>query len=129
MRTTKKVLSMILAFVMVLGLLPATALATGEDVVYISVSYDGKYIADQNGGYIAYVGIPLAEIAAVDLNEYGLADYLYDEDGDGSPETTALQLVIYTHEQLYGGDWADSPSPAELEAPTSRVASSVSMRT
>ena len=31
MRTTKKILSMILAFVMVLGLLPATVLATGAD--------------------------------------------------------------------------------------------------
>ena len=38
MRMTKKLLSMILAVVMVLGLLPATAFATGENVVYISVS-------------------------------------------------------------------------------------------
>ena len=46
MRTTKKILSMILAFVLVLGLLPATAFATatGEDVVYLSISFDGKYI-------------------------------------------------------------------------------------
>ena len=39
MRTTKKILSMILAFVLVLGLLPATAFATGaeEDVVYSDI--------------------------------------------------------------------------------------------
>ena len=42
MRTTKKILSMILAFVLVLGLLPAAALAAEEDVVYLSVSFDGE---------------------------------------------------------------------------------------
>ena len=47
MRTTKKILSMILAFVLVLGLLPATAFATGADSVYISVSFDGEYINDK----------------------------------------------------------------------------------
>ena len=107
MKITKKILSMILAVVMVLGLLPATAFATGEDEVYISVSYDGQYVSDQNGGYIAYVAIPMADVAAVDLNEYGLSDYLYDEDVDGTYETTALQLVIYAHEVLYGGNWSD----------------------
>ncbi len=107
MRITKKILSMLLAFVMVLGLLPATAFATGEDMVYISVSYDGQYINDKNGGYITYVAVPMADVAAVDLNEYGLADYLYDEDGDGAYETTVLQMVIYAHEKIYGGSWGD----------------------
>ena len=106
MRIARKAVSLILACVMVLGLLPAAAFAA-ENNVYISVSYDGKYIHDKNGGYITYVGIPMAEISAVDLNEYGLADYLYDEDGDGTYETTALQLVIYAHENLYGGSWSD----------------------
>ncbi len=107
MQMTKKVLSLILAFVMVLGLMPNAAIATTPELVYISVSYDGQYIADKNGEYIAYVGVPLADIAAVDLNEYGLSDYLYDADGDGAYETTALQLVIYAHENLYGGSWSD----------------------
>ncbi len=107
MQMTKKVLSLILAFVMVLGLVPNAAIATEPELVYISVSYDGQYIADKNGGYIAYVGIPLADIAAVDLDEYGLSDYLYDADGDGAYETTALQFVIYAHENLYGGSWRD----------------------
>ena len=107
MRTTKKILSMLLAFVMVLGLLPATVFATGADCVYISVSHEGTYIADKNGGYITHVAVPVDAIAAVDLDEYGLGEYMYDEDGDGSYETTALQLIIYAHENIYGGSWSD----------------------
>ena len=108
MRTTKKILSMILAFVLVLGLLPATAFATGtEDVVYLSISFDSNYIDDKNGNPIAYVPIPMSEIEAIDLTEYGLDNMLYDADGDGDYETTALQLLIYAHEELYGGDWGE----------------------
>ena len=47
MKITKKLLSMILAFVLVLGLLPATAFAAEGEYVYLSVSYDGKYIDDE----------------------------------------------------------------------------------
>ena len=107
MRITKKLLSMILAVVMVLGLLPATAIATGEDVVYISVSYDDKFTEDKNGNPIAFVPVSFDTLAGVDLNAYGLSEYLYDEDEDGTPEITALQLIIYAHEELYGGDFSD----------------------
>ena len=107
MRMTKKLLSMILAVVMVLGLLPATAFATGEDVVYISVSYDDKFTDDKNGNPIAFVPVSFDTLAGVDLNAYGLSEYLYDEDEDGTPEITALQLIIYAHEELYGGDFSD----------------------
>ena len=109
MRTSKKILSMILAFVMVLGLLPATAFATvaSEDVVYLSISFDGKYIDDKNGDPIVYIPVPMAAIEAVDLTEYGLDNMLYDADGDGDYETTALQLMIYAHEEIYGGDWGE----------------------
>ena len=107
MRTTKKTLSMILAFVLVLGLLPATALATGADQVYISVSYDGKYIDDKNGDPLVYVPVSFEELASVDLDAYNLSDYKYDEDGDGTYEITALHMVIYAHENIYGGSWSD----------------------
>ena len=107
MRMTKKLLSMILAVVMVLGLLPATAFATGEDVVYISVSYDDKFTEDKNGNPIAFVPVSFDTLAGVDLNDYNLSEYLYDEDEDGTPEITALQLIIYAHEELYGGDFSD----------------------
>ena len=108
MRTTKKILSMILAVVMVLGLLPATAFATGaEDVVYLSISLDTGYIDDKNGNPITYVPVPMSKIEAIDLTEYGLDNMLFDADGDGNYETTALQLLIYAHEELYGGEWGE----------------------
>ncbi len=109
MKITKKILSMLLALVMVLGLLPATAFATSaeEDVVYLSISFDSGYIDDKNGNTIAYVPVPMSKIEAVDLAEYGLDNMLFDADGDGDYETTALQLLIYAHEELYGGEWGD----------------------
>lgn len=104
----KKILSMLLACMLVLSLLPAAVSATEQkDCVYLSVSFDGSYIDDQNGNPIAYVAIPLETIAAVDLTEYGLDNMLFDADGDGNYETTALQLLIYAHEELYGGSWSD----------------------
>lgn len=107
MRITKKVLSMILAMVMVLGLLPATAFATSTEQVYISASHEGQFLQDQNGAPLAYTAVPLEELANIDLNAYGLGDYLYDEDGDGLYEVTALHLYIYTHEVLMGRDWSE----------------------
>lgn len=103
----KRFLSMMIAMVMVLNLMPAIAFATEPDQVYISVSYDGKYIDDKNGAPLVYVPVSFDELASVDLDAYGLSEYLYDEDGDGTYEITALQLVIYAHENFYGGDWSD----------------------
>ena len=107
-----RLLSFLLTIAMVLGMMPVSALATGTEnggaeKVYISVSYDGKYIDDQNGNPLAYVPVSLEEVSSIDLNTYGLGDYLYDEDDDGTPELSALQLVIYAHEKLYGGNWGD----------------------
>ena len=103
----KKLLSLFLALVMVLSLVPTTVFATEGDVVYISVSYDGKYIDDQNGAPLVYVPVSFDELAAIDLDEYDLSEYKYDEDGDGTYDITALQLVIYAHENIYGGSWDD----------------------
>ena len=107
MRTTKKILSLTLAALLVLGLLPATAFATGANNVYISVSYDGKYINDKNGNAIAYIPVSFDELSSIDLDAYGLSDYKYDEDGDGTYDITALHMVIYAHEKIYGGDFGD----------------------
>ena len=103
----KKFLCVVLALVMVLGMLPATAIAADSGVVYLSISFDSNYIDDKNGNPIAYVPISLEEVAKIDLVEYGLEEMLYDVDGDGNYETTALQLLIYAHEELYGGDWSE----------------------
>ena len=112
MKMSKKVLSLLLALVMVLGLLPITQakaaeVRTEEAVVYLSVSFDSHYIEDKNGNPMAYVPVPLEAIAAIDLAEYGLENMLFDADGDGEYEITALQLLIYAHEELYGGDWSE----------------------
>lgn len=106
MRITRKAVSLILVFVLLLGLLPATVFAS-ENNIYISVSYDDKYINDKDGGYIAFVPVAFETLAGIDLDAYGLSDYKYDEDGDGTYEITALHLIIYAHEKLYGGDWSD----------------------
>ena len=105
--TISKTLAMLLAVLMIVGTLPVTAFATEPEHVYISVSYDGKYIEDKDGGYIAYIPVPMETVAAINLDDYGLSDYWYDEDGDGNCETTALQLIIYAHENIYGGDFSE----------------------
>ena len=109
MKMMKKFLSMALAVVMVLALLPAATLATEAqaEYVYLSISFDGRYIDDISGNPIAYYPVPLDAIAAVDLTAYGLENMLFDGNNDGNYDTTALQLLIYAHEELYGGDWSD----------------------
>jgi len=106
----KRILSVLLAIIMVFTMIPMTAFSkeqVSEDCVYLSISYDGEYIEDKNGNPIVYLPISLKDIAEIDLTEYGLDNMLYDADGDGEYETTALQLLIYAHEELYGGDWSE----------------------
>ena len=103
----KRILSILLAIVMVFTMIPQTVMATEEEYVYLSVSFDGEYIDDTNGNPMVYVPVPLDEIEKIDLIEYGLENMLFDADEDGEYETTALQLLIYAHEELYGGDWSE----------------------
>ena len=107
MKITKKILSIILALVLVLGLLPATTMAAEEDVIYLSVSFDGEYISDKNGNTMVYMPVPLDAIASIDLDAYGLDNMWFDGDNDGNYDLTALRLLIYAHEELYGGDWSE----------------------
>ena len=108
---TTKVVAMLVAIIMVASMLPVVAFASEpadtSGYVYISVSYDEKYKNDKNGKPMAYVPVSFDTLATVDLNEYGLSEYLYDEDGDSTYEITALQLIIYAHEELYGGDFSE----------------------
>lgn len=103
----KRALCIILAVIMLICAIPLTSIALEKEYVYLSISFDGKYINDKNDNPIVYVPVLLKDIAAVDLTEYGLDNMLYDADDDGEYETTALQLLIYAHEELYGGDWSD----------------------
>ncbi len=105
MKTTKRLLCVLLVAMLLISFIPATAFADGY--VYISVSYDGKYIDGSDSTPIAYVPVSLDEVASVNLDAYDLGEFAYDVDGDGVNETTALQLIIYAHENLYGGSWSD----------------------
>ncbi len=66
-KTPLKILSFLMAVIMTVTMIPVAALATGDNNVYISVSYDGQYIDDKNGDAIAYVPVSFGEIASVDL--------------------------------------------------------------
>lgn len=103
----KRILSILLALIMVFTMIPMTAFANDSEYVYISASHDGEFISDPNGNAMAYKAVSLDELAAIDLDTYGLRDYLYDKDGDGSYEITALHLYIYTHEVILGLNWED----------------------
>ncbi len=103
----KRILSVILSIAMLLTATPLMSVASESEYVYMSVSYDDKYTDDKNGNPIAYIPVSLETLQSVDLNEYNLSEYLYDEDGDGNYDITALQLIIYAHEELYGGDWSE----------------------
>ena len=102
---------MILAVAMMLILLPLTTNATETEAeyVYLSISYDGKYINDKNGDPIIYYAVPLDVVSAVDLTAYGLDNMWFEGamNDDGTYKPTALQLLIYAHEEIYGGDWSD----------------------
>ena len=107
MKILKKLLYTVFALVMVLCLLPSAASADEEEYVYLSISFDGQYIDDQNGDAIVYLPVPMEAIRSIDLADYGLEHMYIDNDGDGVYETTALQLLIYAHENIYGGDWSE----------------------
>ena len=109
-KLTTKVVAMLVAVIVVASMFPVAAFAAESNTaeyVYLSISYDKNYINDKNGSPMVFIPVALADIAAVDLTEYGLENMLYDADGDDKYETTALQLLIYAHEELYGGDWSD----------------------
>ena len=107
----KRILVIALAILLVFSTIHLTLFATEientSEYVYISVSYDDKYTSDTNGNPIAYIPVSFETLANIDLDDYGLGAFWYDENGDGINETTALQLIIYAHEKLYGGDFSD----------------------
>lgn len=97
----KKILSVFLAILMTVIVLPVNAFAA-EEVVYFSISDDGAYIySDTKQIPMAYVEIPISEIKKIDLEEYGLGEYATDNNGDGEDDITVLHLYIYAHEKYY----------------------------
>lgn len=103
----KRIMSILLAMVMVFTMLPLPAAAAENDNVYISVSYDGAFAEDANGNAVAYTAVPLSELKTINLDDYGLGTYLYDADMDGNYDITALHLYIYTHEKIFGREFSE----------------------
>ena len=78
--------------------------ADGKDVVYMSISTDGKYVVSDgsnSGTTMANVPIPLSEVAKIKLSDYGLSEYAYQV--DGTDQVTALMLYLYVLKEYYSG--------------------------
>lgn len=115
----KKLLALILAVIMAVGVLPMTALAAEEyeyeDVsgtVYISISKDDRYVVSDGvdaGTIMAYVPVDLVELRNIKLENYTHKDgdtlerFYYDADNNGKYEITVLQLFLYVLDTYYHG--------------------------
>ena len=75
----KRILSVVLAIAMLITAIPLMSVASKSEYVYISVSYDDKYTDDKNGDPIAYIPVSFETLVSIDLEDYGLSEYLYDE--------------------------------------------------
>ena len=107
MKIYKRFFAVILALAMVLGLLPAAAVASDAGYVYISITEESEFLRDTSGKPLSYTAVPLKALSAIDLEDYGLSDYIYDGNGDTKQDITALHLFIYTHERILGLSWDD----------------------
>ncbi len=106
----KRIISILLALLLVLGLWPLSAFtvfAEDGESVYITISEDGQFYNDKDNNAVAYREVYLSDLQSINLESYGLGDYAYDPDGIGTPQITALQLFIYVHENIMGGQWSD----------------------
>ena len=95
----KRILSLLLALMMVLSLIPTLAFAAGEDnskvTVYFSLSDNGKYKNGTSGKTLAYVPVT---VEYFDLDDYGLGKYTRADAGE---QPTVLHLFIKMLEQEY----------------------------
>lgn len=109
----KRILSMLLVLVMVISMIPVSTFAAAEETVYISVSFDGNYLTAGTGTHkgkpMVYLPVTLKVLKnTVKLASFGLENYAYDADGDGTEDITALHLLIYAHEKIYGTKWKNN---------------------
>ena len=125
MMNMKRMLSLILAFVMVLGMIPVPAFANeGEEVpsvdVVLSLSTDEHFMVGPESGAIMAmkdISVPYFDLALYGLEEYYFVSESYGDDGDGLPgsdlepgtpeyangKVTLLHLYIYALEVFYCG--------------------------
>lgn len=106
---SKRIAAMLLSLVLIISMVPVAVYANEEEKekVYISISDDEYYVLDKNGNPAAYVAVYLDDLAQIDLNEYGLGDYVYDGDGDGEDDITAIHLYIYVHTTILKRQWSE----------------------
>ena len=125
MMNMKRMLSLILAVVMVLGMIPVPAFATeGEEIssvdVVLSLSADDCFMVGPGSGAIMAmkdITVPYFDLALYGLEEYYFVSESYSDDGDGKPgsdlepgtaeyaygKVTLLHLYIYALEVFYCG--------------------------
>ena len=125
MMNMKRLLSLILAFVLVLGMIPVPAFANeGEEVpsvdVVLSLSTDEHFMVGPESGAIMAmkdISVPYFDLALYGLEEYYFVSESYGDDGDGLPgsdlepgtpeyaygKVTLLHLYIYALEVFYCG--------------------------
>ena len=100
----KRILSLLLALVLVLGLVPAQASADevpSVDVI-MSLSYDDQYMEGQDTGEVMAllpITVPYFDLALYGLEEYYFSSQSYGDDGDGRPGSN---LEPGTAESAYG---------------------------
>ncbi len=125
MMNMKRLLSLILAFVLVLGMIPVPAFANeGEEVpsvdVVLSLSADEHFMVGPESGTIMAmkdISVPYFDLALYGLEEYYFVSEDYGDDGDGMPgsdlepgtaeyaygKVTLLHLYLYALEVFYCG--------------------------
>ena len=108
----KRILSMLLVLIMAISMIPFSTYAATEETVYVSVSFDGNYLTagtgTNKGNPMAYLPVTMRILGNLKLDTYGLADYAYDADSDGTNEVTALHLFVYAHEKIFGTKWKNN---------------------
>ena len=110
---SKKILSVLLVLIMVISMIPVSVFAATEENVYISVSFDGNYLTAGTGTHkgkpMVYLPVTLKVLKnTIKLANFGLESYIYDADGDGAEDITALHLLVYAHEKIFGTKWKNN---------------------
>lgn len=113
MKITKKIFCLLLVLVMVISMMPFSTYAVTDDTVYIAVSLDGTYLTAGTGTHkgnpMVYLPVTLRVLTnTVKLANFGLESYVYDADGDDAEDITALHLLVYAHEKIYGTKWKNN---------------------
>ena len=85
----RRILSLLLAFAMVLGMVPMFSLEAAADepasvTVYLSMSHDDKFMVGEGSGkkmVMVPVTVPYFDLADYGLEEYYFSSESYDSDG------------------------------------------------